>query len=156
MAGPSEAAKAADRNDSRTLGEAAAQSLFSADNPLGVRHRRRFIANPQPKIEPIEAAPIKEEVEVEVDFPVLTEEVGVESDLDAERLEKAMSSILASDMAYAIEQHLAIELPKLIETALLNTKEELRTGVNETIALALRNFLARRQPLVPQPSDGLS
>jgi hypothetical protein len=154
MAGPSEAAKAADRNDSRTLGEATAPPVvFSADNPLGVRHRRRFIANPQPKTEAIEAAPIEEEVEV--DFPVLTEEVGVEADLDAERLEKAMSSILASDMAYAIEQHLAIELPKLIETALLNSKEELRMGVNETVALALRNFLARRQPLVPSPPDGL-
>ena len=73
--------------------------------------------------------------------------MGVDTDLAVEDLEEALASIFASDMAYAIEQHLAAELPALIETALLNAKEELHSGINETVALALRNFLARRQQL---------
>jgi hypothetical protein len=137
MLNPSDAV---DHDDSLAPAEVSIRRLSSADNPLGVRHRRRFIANPPPRVEPS----LNEE---EVDFPILTEEVGVDTDLAAEDLEKALASILASDMAYAIEQHLAAELPTLIETALLNAKEELYSGINETVALALRNFLARRQQL---------
>lgn len=109
------------------------------DNPLGVRHRRSFIAK---RVEPSLS-------DDEGDFPVLTEIVGPDVDMDAsaDGLEKALASILAADMAYSIEQYLAAELPALVETALLNAKEELRAGINETVALALRNFLARRQQL---------
>ncbi|MBI4741591.1 MAG: hypothetical protein HY777_08635 [Betaproteobacteria bacterium] len=117
-----------------------ARPASAADNPLGVRHRRSFIAAPPPRIEPS----LDDEDE---DIPVLTEEVSGGAAKSADEMEKALAGILAADMAYAIEQYLAAELPTLIETALLNAKEELRTGINETVALALRNFLARRQQL---------
>ena len=151
MTGTKDAAITTGHNDSRTSGERLPKQISPVDNPLGVRHRRRFIANPPPRIEPS----LSDE-EGEGDFPILTEEVGSEPDRAAEDLEKALASILASDMAYAIEQYLAAELPTLIETALLNAKEELRSGVNETVALALRNFLARRQQLRLPLEDPLS
>jgi hypothetical protein len=140
MPGPDDVANLADGNDYRMSVEPAARQIPSIDNPLGVRHRRRFIANPPPRIEPS----LNDEEE---EFPILTEEVGVDSALAAEDLAKALANILASDMAYAIEQHLAAELPALIESTLLNAKEELRSGVSETVTLALRNFLARREQI---------
>ncbi len=117
-----------------------ARPASAADNPLGVRHRRSFIAAPPQRIEPS----LSDEDE---DIPVLTEEVSGGTAKSADEMEKALAGILAADMAYAIEQYLAAELPTLIETALLNAREELRAGINETVALALRNFLARRQQL---------
>jgi hypothetical protein len=145
MASAKDAAKAAHRNDRKDSPlplERADPPTSPLDNPLGVRHRRSFIAKSPPRIEPS----LHDE---DADIPVLTEEL--ESDLFAEGLDKALASILASDMAYSIDQYLAAELPTLIETVLLNFKEELRTGINERVALALRNFLARRQQLgLPQ------
>ena len=35
----------------------------------------------------------------------------------------------------------------MIEATLLNAQNELRTGVNSTLEMALRDFLARRQQL---------
>lgn len=95
MAGPNDAV---DRDDSRPPTEGAARHLSSVDNPLGVRHRRRFIANPPLRVEPS----LSDEEE---DFPILTEEVGAGADLAAEDLDKALNSILASDMAYARRPH---------------------------------------------------
>lgn len=118
----------------------AAHRASGNDNPLGVRHRRSFVATPPPRIEP--------SLNDDSDIPVLTDEIPADGEpVNAGDMEKALAGILASDMAYAIEQYLAAELPTLIETALLNAKEELRSGINETVALALRNFLARRQQL---------
>ncbi len=145
MAGPNDAVA---RDDSPPPAEGSARLSSSVDNPLGVRHRRRFIANPPLRVEPS----LSDE---EGDFPILTEEVGAGADLAAEDLDKALNSILASDMAYAIEQHLAAELPMLIGTVLLHAKEELRSGIKETVAVALRNFLARRQQLRLPPEESV-
>src|ERR1039458_9494033 len=52
-----------------------------------------------------------------------------------------------SDLVHSLEHQLSIELPTLIEATLLNAQNELRTGVNSTLEMALRDFLARRQQL---------
>jgi hypothetical protein len=134
MAGP-------EVDDSTLSRERLARPRAAADNPLGVRHRRSFIAKPPVRIEP--------SLSDEGDFPVLTDVLGEEgaSAANADGIEKALASILAADMAYSIDQYLAAELPTLVENALLNAREELRAGINETVALALSSFLARRQQL---------
>ncbi len=141
---------AAHREDLHPLAEPAARPIPPADNPLGVRHLRRFVASPLPSAEP---SLNEEDGEEDGDFPVLTEEVGAGADQAAEPLKQPPASVLASDMAYAIEQHLAEKLPALIETTLLNAQEELRSGVNEMVALALHNFLDRHPPR-RLPPDG--
>ena len=52
----------------------------------------------------------------------------------------------------------SIELPTLIEAALVNAQIELRSGISATMKMALRDFLDRRQQLSlpfedPNPDD---
>ncbi len=84
------------------------------------------------------------------DIPVLTEVVlpePAEAAVAEIRSDGSLVATVAAEVVQAIEQQLAIELPMLIEAALLNAGEELRGGINTTIEVALRDFLARRREL---------
>lgn len=84
------------------------------------------------------------------DLPVLTEVVPPEPVVSvplADRFDETLVAILVADIAHAIEQQLAIELPTLIEASLLTAKDELHAGISATMEVALRDFLARRRQL---------
>ena len=119
---------------------------------LLMRRRRSFVAaqpvraEPPPEI-PTLTTPV---ITTEDDLPVLTEVVSAEASVSekrTERLDETQVALMASEIAHAIEQQLAIELPTLIKAVLINASEELRTGINSTMQTALRDFLARRKQL---------
>ena len=116
---------------------------------LGGRRRRSFVAAASDRTESL-AQPFPT-IEDD-DLPVLTEVVAIEEPVAApaptsDRVDETLLSIVAADLVHSIEHQLAIELPTLIEATLLNAQNELRTGVNSTLEMALRDFLARRQQL---------
>ena len=114
--------------------------------PVG-RRRRSFVAAPADAVETtIAPLPANEDE----DLPVLTDVVPAEITVSAppaDHFDETLLSIIASDFVHCIEQQLAIELPMLIEATLINAQNELRTGINSTLDMALRDFLARRQQL---------
>ncbi len=128
--------------------ERADSLMQGGTSPFGSRRRRSFVATttrdaeftntPLPTID-------------DDDLPVLTDVVPAEveqvSEASSEPDEEALLSIIAADLVHSIEQQLAIELPTLIEATLINAQNELRAGVNSTLEMALRDFLARRQQL---------
>ena len=93
------------------------------------------------------------------DIPVLTEVVSVEPAPPEKKpspLDDIQFSLLASDIAHAIGQQLANELPALLDCALHNKGEDLRASINTTMETALREFIARRKQLhlpLEEPSD---
>ena len=123
---------------------------------LGGRRRRSFVAAASDTVElPVHSLPTME-IDGPEDFddlPVLTEIVTAEATVAAvaapepDPIDETLLSIIAADLIHSIENQLAIELPTLIEATLLNAQNELRTGVNSTLEMALRDFLARRQQL---------
>lgn len=125
--------------------------LVSRANAL-ISRRRSFVARPATPadIEPaVPPAPAPEPVaaEEEDDLPVLTEVIPPATAAPPDRLDETLLSIIATDLVHSIERQLAVELPTLIEAALLNAQNELRTGIGSTLEMALRDFLARRQQL---------
>ena len=118
---------------------------------LAPRRRRSFVADAGEKIEaPVPALPPLEDD----DLPVLTEVVPEEQltpppaePPKPEQDDETLLAIIAADLVHSIENQLAIELPTLIEATLLSTQNELRNGINSTLEMALRDFLARRQQL---------
>ena len=114
-----------------------------------MRRRRSFVASVSGKTEPISAPPPP--ISDDEDLPVLTDVVSaaaVVPETQAEPYdEEALLSIIAADLVRTLERQLAIELPSLIEATLLNAQEELRSGINSTLDMALRDFLARRRQL---------
>lgn len=120
---------------------------------LGGRRRRSFVAAASDTVElPVHSLPAMETEGTEDldDLPVLTEIVTVEAAVAApepDPVDETLLEIIAADLIHSIENQLAIELPTLIEATLLNAQNELRTGVNSTLEMALRDFLARRQQL---------
>ena len=124
-----------------------ADALMRPDaSSFGSRRRRVFIAATVDKTTSVSAPPPAEDD----DFPVLTEVVSTEPvvpEAPAVRDDEALLAIIASDLVHNLEQQLAIELPTLIEAALVNAQIELRSGINSTMEMALRDFLARRQQL---------
>lgn len=120
---------------------------------LGGRRRRSFVAAASDTIElPVHSLPTDgiDGAEDFDDLPVLTEIVTVESTTatsEPDPIDETLLEIIAADLIHSIENQLAIELPTLIEATLLNAQNELRTGVNSTLEMALRDFLARRQQL---------
>ena len=107
--------------------------------------RRTFIATrPQRQIQEPPAPPEDD------DLPVLTEVVPPEAavaEAKTERFDETQITLLASEIAHAFGEHLANDLPALLEAALLRTSKELRAGINMTMDAALREFLARRKQL---------
>jgi len=123
---------------------------------LGGRRRRSFVAAATDTVElPVHSLPTGgiDGPEDFDDLPVLTEIVTAEATVAAvaapepDPIDETLLSIIAADLIHSIENQLAIELPTLIEATLLNAQNELRTGVNSTLEMALRDFLARRQQL---------
>jgi len=123
---------------------------------LGGRRRRSFVAAASDTVElPVHSLPTMaiDGPEDFDDLPVLTEIVTAEATVAAvaapepDPIDETLLSIIAADLIHSIENQLAIELPTLIEATLLNAQNELRTGVNSTLEMALRDFLARRQQL---------
>ena len=83
---------------------------------------------------------------------MLTEVVSAEAAVSEEsphRDDDTQITLLASDLAYAIGQQLAYELPTLLEAVLINAGEELRVGITETMETALRDYIARREREIP-------
>ncbi|MDR1709575.1 MAG: hypothetical protein LBS70_07645 [Candidatus Accumulibacter sp.] len=128
------------------------------------RWRRSFVADRR------DDTPIDAETQpprrAEDDIPVLTEVVPAREEppeppppppppLDTPAAFDARLEDLAAQMAQAIEEQMAYELPTLIEATLLNVLEDLRSGINSTMEAALRDFLSRRRQL-PLPLDGQS
>ena len=127
----------------------------SAANSAGGRRRRSFIASRGSSADPVVATP-PPSVEDD-DLPVLTDVVPAEAESapapeHRERDDERRLSIIAADLVCSIEQQLAIELPMLIESTLINSQNELRSGINSIMSTALRDFLAQRQQL-PLPLD---
>jgi hypothetical protein len=115
-----------------------------------MNRRRSFVARSAAAEESHAEAPPPQAPGDDDDLPVLTEVVAPEAAVStppADRFDETLVAILVSDIAHAIEQQLAIELPTLIEASLLTAKEELRAGISATMEIALRDFLARRRQL---------
>ena len=123
-----------------------ADALMRPDaSSFGGRRRRVFIAAAVDK-----AIPISAPADDDDDFPVLTEVVSAEPAVPAApavRDDEALLAIIAADLVHSLEHQLAAELPTLIEAALVNAQIELRSGINSTMDMVLRDFLARRQQL---------
>jgi hypothetical protein len=123
--------------------------MRSGGGSLGGRRRRSFIAAP---VDAADALDTPQRAIEEEDLPVLTDVVSTEPEaapappLPA-RDDEALLSTIAADLVTRIEQQLAIELPMLIEAALINTQNELRAGISSIMGMALRDFLARRKQL---------
>ena len=114
-----------------------------------MRQRRSFVAKPArpPEINVASPPPVTSDDD---DLPVLTEVVSADaavSDEPSERFDETEVSLLASDLTHAIGQQLSFELPALLEAALLNAGEELRSGIDAIMESALRDFIARRKQL---------
>lgn len=117
--------------------------------PIESRRRRAFVA-----MAPVPPAPlpVHSPLPAEEDIPVLTEIVPPDlatppEDVPATTVDEALLAVLSADLAHAIEQQLAAELPTLLEATLANVSHELRIGIADTIDLAVRNFIAHRQQL---------
>lgn len=112
-----------------------------------MRRRRSFVAAPTtPSAPVIEPQPVTEDD----DIPVLTEVVSAEASVaesSPHRIDETKITLIASDLAHAIGQQLAYELPTLLEAVLINAGEELRAGITETMEAALRDYIARRKQL---------
>ena len=134
------------------------------DNPRsanlpGGRRRRSFLASNASAAETLTETPAPDsfaadeenfKAEEDDDLPVLTE-IFVEEppppEPPADRLSEALLAVVASDLVRALEHQLAAELPTLIEASMINAQNELRVGINSTLDMALRDFLAHRQQL---------
>ncbi len=114
-----------------------------------MRRRRTFVAA-RPRPPEVAVPPIPPQTTEDDDLPVLTEVVSADAagfTEPSERFDETQVSLLASDIAHSIGQQLASELPRLLEAALLNAGEELRSGITATMESALRDFIARRKQL---------
>ena len=119
---------------------------------FGGRRRRSFVATTtdQANAAANAAANTADPAEEDEDIPVLTEVVSTEPpapEAPAVIDEETLLAIIASDLVRNLEKQLAIELPTLIEAALVNAQIELRSGISATMKMALRDFLDRRQQL---------
>lgn len=113
-----------------------------------MRRRRSFVASYAGKAENASASPPVNEDE---DLPVLTDVVSAETVVPETRPdrydEEALLTILATGLVRTLERQLAEELPTLVEAALLSAQHELHSGINATLEMALKAFLARRHQL---------
>jgi hypothetical protein len=120
-----------------------------------MRRRRSFVASPLTKVESADVPRPSFPLIDDEDVPVLTEVVPAEAAVSEEspdHFDETRVALLASDIAHAIGQQLTADLPELLETVLINAREELRAGVTATMETALRDFIARRRQL-PLPLD---
>lgn len=118
-----------------------------------IQRRRTFLATrpppqttaPQPPLLSQQPPSIEDD-----DLPVLTEIVSPEaavSEQKSERLDETQITLLASEIAHAVGEQLANELPALIEATLLQTRKDLRAGISTIMESALRDFIGRHRLL---------
>ncbi len=87
------------------------------------------------------------------DLPVLTDVIAIDDDFNdagnrlQERIDDTRVALLAAEIAHAIGEQLAADLPQLIETALDSAGEQLSRGIGATMETALQDFIARRRQL---------
>ena len=120
---------------------AASDDIVSRADSLMMKRRRSFVAG-QPAATP---PPAEDE-----DLPVLTEILAPEAALaetPPDRQDDTLVSLQAADLAQAVQQRLAAELPSLIEASLALVEQEIRQGIADTVDSALKDFIARRQQL---------
>lgn len=113
------------------------------------KRRRSFVAVPLTLAESPPLPP-PAPVSVEDDLPLLTEVIQPEAASGTTAspvIDETLLALLARDIAHAIDQQMHIELPMLIEATLQNAKDELRAGIDSTISIAVRDYLASRQQL---------
>ena len=132
-----------------------------SENPvihaLQGRRRRSFLAMKRETPFDIDTVPAEPE---EDDIPVLTEVIPPDAPIEAKAVEQeeppgadpliTVESRIeeqAADMARAIAEQMAYELPTLIEATLLNAGTELRNGITATMETALREYIARSKQL---------
>lgn len=114
-----------------------------------MKRRRSFVAG-QPAAE---QAPAPDEDE---DLPVLTEIVAPEAALaeaPPDRLDDTQLALQAADLAQAVQQRLAAELPDLIDACLALVEREIQEGIADIVDNALKAFIAQRQPAAPPPDE---
>lgn len=96
------------------------------------------------------------------DLPVLTDVVAIDDEFNVagnrlhERIDETQVALLAAQIAHAIGEQLAADLPQLIETALDSAGEQLSRGIGATMETALQDFIARRRQLalpLEEPRD---
>ena len=133
-------------------------------HPLRGRRRRSFLAERREEALDIDTVPadleeedipvLTEVVPPDTPFePVTTEPVDSPDELDPMIAVESRIEELAADMARAIAEQMAYELPTLIEATLLNAGAELRNGITATMETALREYIAQRKQL-NLPLDG--
>ena len=112
-----------------------------------------------PRAGRLDAADATDELD---DLPVLTDVVAVDDDTEEagnrfqERIDETQVALLAAQIAHAIGEQLASDLPRLIEAALDSTGEQLSHGISATMETALHDFIARRRQLalpLDEPRD---
>lgn len=112
-----------------------------------MRRRRSFVAMPASVPVPdIAPHPTSEDDDIPTLTDVIFDEPAAGTPPDAYD-EEAQLTLLASEIASAVGQQLAYEMPTLLEAVLLNVGEELRNGITVTIESALRDFIAKRKQL---------
>ena len=115
-----------------------------------MRRRRSFVAAPLSAPEIASADGLPSPLIEDDDLPLLTEVISADAagfEDPSERIDETEVSVLASEIAQAIGQQMAFELPSLLEAALAIAGEELRAGITSTMEMALREFVARRKQL---------
>ena len=134
--------------ENATLIERTDAFMRADSGSFGGRRRRSFVATTTDQANA--TANTSDPAEEDEDIPVLTEVVSPEPpapEAPAVIDEETLLAIIASDLVRNLENQLAIELPTLIEAALVNAQIELRSGISATMKMALRDFLDRRQQL---------
>lgn len=139
-------------------------SLVDRANAL-ITRRRSFVATPPatPATPAVAEAALDFDLAdsappaVEDDLPVLTEVVDLSAPAAAEapklpaapeqdgELQASLVAILAADLAQAIEQRLAAELPGLVEKALTGLQHDLKRSIAAVSEATTQDFIARRQ-----------
>lgn len=120
-----------------------------------IQKRRSYVAQVDPPNgaaggRPIEVAAAVNEDD---DVPVLTEVVDIaEVSIDAPATAgptpvEPMLDAIAAELANALHQRLADELPSLLDTAFEHFSDEVRAGIRGITETAVRDFIERRRQL---------
>ncbi|WP_300335779.1 hypothetical protein [Accumulibacter sp.] len=138
------------RADSLIKPEGAANSE-RRESTRQMRRRRSFLASPTPSdVERFAWRSSEDD-----GLPLLTEVVVPEEPEPEESVESIAAGLrpaLAADLARLIDCHLAAELPALVDASLREASDQLRHGIETTLAAALRDFVGQRGQL-PLPLE---
>jgi hypothetical protein len=118
-----------------------------------VKKRRSFVAG-STATTPAPVADNDDDLPLLTDIVELAEVAAEAPGPDTVAPLQPMLDALAADLAHAIEDRLALDLPEILETAVEELRSQLRVGIAGSVESATRDFLARRQQLrLPFPVD---